>query len=31
MKETTTYLVGGERFNYCNECVNENGYQGKEI
>jgi hypothetical protein len=30
MRETTAYLVGGERFNYCNECVEENGYQEGE-
>jgi hypothetical protein len=31
MRDTTAYLVGGERFNYCNECVEENGYQGREM
>lgn len=31
MKETAAYLVDGQRFNYCAECVEENGYQGREI
>ena len=31
MKETTSYLVDGQRFNYCAKCVQGNGYQGKEV
>jgi hypothetical protein len=31
MRETTAYLVSGQRFNYCGECVNEDGAQGESI
>jgi hypothetical protein len=30
MKETTGYLVDGQRFNYCAKCVQNYGYQGRE-
>ena len=30
MKETTGYLVDGQHFNYCAQCVQDNGYYEKE-
>jgi hypothetical protein len=30
MKKTTRYLVDGQHFNYCANCVQDNGYYGKE-
>lgn len=30
-KDTAAYMVDGQRFNYCAECVEENGYQGEML
>jgi len=31
MRDTTAYLIGGERFNYCADCVDEHGTQGEQM